>query len=492
MNIDRKKIQQAARGSVPLAIKTYILPPATEAQLNEILEIFLKELGRRELHDSLFYCLNELAVNAKKANTKRVYFEELGLDITNEDDYKKGMSTFKQATLENIQHYLQLQKARGLYIKIIFHIKNNVLSLYVVNNTEMTREEKSRVYDRIIHARAFTDMEEAFESVLDDSEGAGLGLVIMILMLKRIGLDEHTFDVDTERGETIARITIPVKAAQLQKIQEVSEKIIEHINTIPHFPQSIVVLQKALNDPNTKISDVSRKISTDPSLTADLLKLVNSVDYMLPKRMTNINEAVNLVGLKAIKNLLYSYGAQITIDSGTPETQMLWEHSHRTAHYAYMLARELLKRNDILDDVYIGGILHDIGKIVFGTVHPDLLKKIQEFTRQKGIETSQFENFAIGLSHAEIGATIAEKWNFPDMLVNAIRFHHNPLDAPKECYPVTISVYLANILANVDEGRVDYGSIDPVVLTMFNVTSSDALKKIHTRLTNTFTKEQRN
>jgi predicted ATPase len=181
--VDSGKVLQAARSAVPLTVKSYTLPHETEVYLEKILTVFLKEMGQEKLQDALAYCLRELAVNAKKANTKRVYFQEKELQILNEEDYAEGMKNFKQETLDNINHYLEKQKEAGLWVKVVFHAKGRVLNLYVINNTAITKKEQIRVYDRIARSRAFNSLEEALTTVLDDSEGAGLGIVILVLML---------------------------------------------------------------------------------------------------------------------------------------------------------------------------------------------------------------------------------------------------------------------------------------------------------------------
>ena len=76
------------------------------------------------------------------------------------------------------------------------------------NNSEMTKKEYMRVFDKIARSKQFTSLEEAFSQVLDDSEGAGLGLVIMILMLKKVGLDDENYHLLVENGETITRIVM--------------------------------------------------------------------------------------------------------------------------------------------------------------------------------------------------------------------------------------------------------------------------------------------
>ncbi|ADK79476.1 HDOD domain-containing protein [Sediminispirochaeta smaragdinae] len=483
------QIQKAARNAVPIAIKTYTLPRETEVYLEDVLGIFLSEFGQEHLKDRIAYCLKELSVNAKKANTKRVYFKEKELDINNARDYSEGMKHFKEETLSNIGHFLELQKQAGLYIKVVFQARGKTFTLSVKNNVEISKKEQIRVYDRIARSRAFETMEEALSTVLDDSEGAGLGIVILVLMLKKLGLDEDAFDIDTVDGETVARITIPFSDVHIENLDKLSEEVVSEINELPQFPDNIVFLQKLINDPDSEITDIARQISTDPSLTADLLKVVNSAQFMLPKRVDNIVEAVKLVGLRGLKNLLYSYGTQKILSQ---DQKWLWDHSYRTAFYAYSLARSFKKKKDLLDDAYVGGILHDMGKIVFAHVHPKLLDRISNFCTEREIDRDLFEDLSAGLNHAEIGGRIAEKWNFPATLVEAIRFHHEPSECDPEYRDVVETVYLANALANLENGEITFEQIDPKVLAGFHIRSEEQGNAILQRLSDAFSKDTDN
>jgi putative nucleotidyltransferase with HDIG domain len=484
--LDVEQIKQAARNSQPIAIKTYTLPHETEVYLEKILEIFLNEYGQSRIKDQIAYCLRELAVNAKKANTKRVYFKVKDLDIGNKIDYEQGMKSFKQETLDNIDYYLDLQKEDGFYVKVVFQAKAKNLYLSVHNNAEISKKEQMRVYDRIARSRAFESMEEAFSSVLDDSEGAGLGLVILILMLKKLGLDEDAFDIDAVDGETVAKLNIPFSEVHMENLDLLSRQIVEEIDRLPQFPDNIVYLQKLISDPESEITDIARQISMDPSLTADLLKVVNSAQFMLPKKVDNIVEAVKLVGLRGLKNLLYSYGTQKLLKGGTEE---LWEHSYRAAYYAYTLAKSLRKKN-ILDDAYVGGILHDMGKIIFSNIHPDLLEKITLFCKERDISRDFIEDLSAGLNHAEIGALIAEKWNFPDSLVDAIHYHHDPDAASEENRLVVYTVYLANAFCNIEQDILSYDLLNKRVLNLFGLKSEEQFNLTKKKLEAAFERER--
>ncbi len=488
--VDVAKVVHAARNSIPLTIKSYTLPHDTEIYLEQVLGIFLKEMGQEKLLDPLAYCLRELAVNAKKANTKRVYFKQKNLDITNDQQYRTGMENFKTETLDNIEFWLKLQKEANLYIKVVFQTKGPVLNLYVCNNVEILQKEQIRVYDRIARSRAFASLEEALSTVLDDSEGAGLGIVILVLMLKKLGLDEDAFDIDTANGETIARITVPTAQVKMESLDILSKKIVEEIDSLPNFPENIVFLQQILSDPDSEIQDMARQISMDPALTADLLKLVNSAQFMLPKKVDNIVEAVKMVGTRGLKNLLYSYGTQKILGGrDDAKRKELWKHSYRTAFYAYTLAKHFLRNKAVLDDVYAGGILHDMGKIIFSSVHPQLIEKITRFCREKNIPGQLFEDMTGGLNHSQIGGMIAEKWNFPEPLVHSIKFHHDPQASPLTSRSVVHTVYLANFFANYGDRIVTFDQIDKSILSDFRLQTEEQVTAIIERLSKAFEQE---
>jgi putative nucleotidyltransferase with HDIG domain len=234
--------------------------------------------------------------------------------------------------------------------------------------------------------------------------------------------------------------------------------------------------------------DIARYISTDPAMTADLLKHVNSAAFMLSKKVDNIVDAVKLVGLRGIKNLLYSYGTiKILGDEDAGDKKKLWDHSYRAAYYSLNLAKNFKPHiRGLVDDAYVGGMLHDMGKIVFSTVHPSLLDKIKGFCKEKGIPADTFEDIAGGMNHAEIGARIAEKWNFPESLVASIRYHHEPALHTGDFREVVYTVYLANILCEYELDYVGYEQIESLVLSDFGFTNEKQFKGIADKMSEGF------
>jgi HD-like signal output (HDOD) protein len=487
--VDEARVKKAIQSGIPLTITTFTLPHEMESYIEEVIAIFLRQAEQEKLKDYIVYCVQELTGNAKKANTKRIYFTERGLDLANPEDYKMGMATFKEDTLKDIGHYLQLQKEWGLYIKLILQYKQNIISIEVRNNVTATRTELIRIHDKLARSRQYNNLEEAMSKVLDDSEGAGLGLVILALMLKKMGLDDDNFDILGNEKETIARITIPLDKTRVENLAVLSRDIVENVDSLPQFPENIMHVQRLIGDPNSGMLDIARQISRDPALTGDLLKIVNSAQYMLSKKVDSIPEALKLVGIRGIKNLLFSYGTQKILGEEGQEKKALWSHSYKTAFYAFNLVKNFKEERNLLDDVYVGGILHDMGKIVFSNVHPKLLARIKSFCVEKNLPASTFEDLAAGMNHAEIGALVAKKWNFPEGLVMAIRFHHDPLSAPAEYKDLVYTVYLANLLCEYEAGNASFDQFEPTVLEEFGITSKKHLDSLRERFAAGFKEE---
>jgi putative nucleotidyltransferase with HDIG domain len=487
--VDEGKIKKAIQSGLPLTITTYTLPKEIEVYIEQVLETFLRHTNQIRLKDYIFYCVQELVGNAKKANTKRVYFTEHGLDINDPEDYKLGMEKFKEETINEIAHYLQLQKERGLYIKVILQIKRNTIHIEIRNNVTATKAEQLRIHDKLARSRQYNNLEDAMTQILDDSEGAGLGLVILVLMMKKIGLDDECFTFKTTDKFTVTSISIPLDQAMIENMSVLSEEIVENINSLPQFPENIMLVQKLIANPDSDMQSIARQISMDPALTADLLKIVNSAQYMLSKKVDNISEAVKMVGIKGIKNLLYSYGTQKVLGDDTADKKKLWEHSYKTAFYAYNLVKNFKKDASILDDVYVGGILHDMGKIIFSNVHPDLLDKIKGFCAEKNLPSSTFEDLSAGMNHAELGALVAEKWNFPDRLVMAIRYHHDPGAVPDEYKNLVDAVYLANMFCEYENGTAGFDQFESSSLENFGLQNKKQIDTLLDRLSTGFSKE---
>lgn len=487
VNIDSEKIKTAIRTGIPISIKTYTLPHDMEVYMGEILSLFLTELNQPHMIQYLTYSLNELVVNAKKANTKRIYFQEKNLDIFNLDDYNIGMKTFKNDTLNNIKYYLQKQKDAGLYVKLILQIQNNTIKIEVKNNSKITPFELERINQKLAQAKQFDSIQDALTTVLDDSEGAGLGLVILILMLEKIGMSKENFQTITNETETITRITLPLSEETQKEIDTISKEFSNAIQDLPQFPQNIEKLNKLLDSDDSKISDIANQISNDVALTGELLKTVNSAAFALQTPCSSISDAVKMIGTRGIKNMLYSIGSLNIFAAQTKKNEDLWKHSYQVAFYSYNLAKNFCKSdNSVVEDSFVCGLLHDMGKVIFETNCPEYIENVKKICKDKITSLDLFEKIISGVNHGEIGAKIAEKWNFPESIINVIRFHHSPGNAPEAAKTLTTIIYIADLMVHYHNSDIQYSQIDKNILKQFNITCESQFQQIAEKLKNVF------
>lgn len=475
--VDNEKIATAIRLGVPITITSYTLPRETEEYINDVIVEFLKQLYRPEIADYIMYYTKELTTNAKKANTKRVYFKEKGLDIHKIEDYEEGMKTFKEDTLANIEHYLKMQKDEGLYVKLSLQATQTDIILEVTNNVTLAKPEFKRIFDKVVRAKQFSSLDEAFTQVLDSTEGAGLGLVIMILMLKKMGLTEKAFETKVEKDITINRVTIPKDMEFKQQAEPLTKAIVEFIDDIPQFPENIMQIQRAINDPDSKITRIAQLISNDIGLSAELLKHVNSAAFSLVKPCKNISDAVKLIGMRGIQNLLYSIGSIQILDVSAHEQKKLWNDAYKLAFFSFNAAK-LTGNNAIIEDAYVCGLLHDLGKIILNSMYPELIVKLAEIQAERNIPPQVMDMIMGGMEQAEIGAQLAEKWDLPKMIIATIRYQNNYEKAPEDTKELVETICFADFMLNFSEGKIEYYQIPQPLLTKFKIKSMEQLQKL--------------
>lgn len=467
----------------PIGFKTFKMSKEEEQKYVNSLQLYLEKINKNSIFQPLEYSLKEILENAKKANLKRIYFTEKQLNINNIMDYENGMSLFREEMMGKFEHYENQLEKYNLYVKVFYYIKDDNLFIDVLNNTTILDDEYARIMERIRKAHGIRTLAEAFMQFSDSSESAGLGIITIMLMMRRLGMSDQSFGVFRleEKGETLTRLRLPLNAITDIQAEELAQKIAAEIDNIPKFPDNILELEKMIRDPEIHFADIAQVIMRDPGMTADLLKIVNSVQFMLPNKVSNINQAVALIGKKGLRDLLYSYGAQKIMNDKYNGMQSFWIHSTKTAFYSYFMARTL-RLNNIVEDVYVAGILHDIGKIIINYFTPGLMDKLKNFCAEKGVSISFLEDWSIGISHAKLGAMVARKWLVPENIASAVEFHHTPLLAPDKFRPLVYAVYTADFMLGIEEGTKDFNDFELEVLSGLNIPNIDSFKSLMNKL----------
>jgi len=204
---DIANIKGAVQSRKPVDFFCYTLTPEQKDRFLKILRIFLEECKQEYLFNYLSYCLFELLDNASKANAKRIYFKEHNLNINDESDYKNGMKDFKETLDENTLHYESELEAVHLQVHLLLSA-DDVITITVSNNTKITDSEYVRIKEKIEKTKVYNTMADAINDI-DQTEGSGLGIITVLIMLKKLGLASDHLKFTTTDTETIATIEIP-------------------------------------------------------------------------------------------------------------------------------------------------------------------------------------------------------------------------------------------------------------------------------------------
>lgn len=207
-----ESIKTAIDLKVSLEISTHSLPLKTKEYISQILFKYLDECGQASAFNKLDYCVSELLFNAIKANLKRVYFMERGLDINDPMDYDVGMITFRKDTLADKERYFQMLRDKDYYVTFSLLIEGNNLILEVRNNSLISDFELERVKQKIANSKAMS------LDVVDDTEGAGLGINSICCALRSFGLSEQNYQLFTNKKETVARLIYSMSESDLEMI----------------------------------------------------------------------------------------------------------------------------------------------------------------------------------------------------------------------------------------------------------------------------------
>jgi len=210
-------------------------------------------------------------------------------------------------------------------------------------------------------------------------------------------------------------------------MNDVKERLLGAVEKMPAFPQSVHQVLKLAGDINCSQKDLVEVIKKDPIFTLKILRLVNSAYFGLSREITSINHASVYLGLNTLKNVALGLAAVGSIPKSASERLNMggfWLHSLAVATCTRMLGLKLGVSRDDAADYFAAGLLHDIGKVVFALYMPEEFEQASAKASEPGASLYKCEREVIGATHMEIGAILAEKWNLPVDLHDAIARHH--------------------------------------------------------------------
>ncbi|MBN2073810.1 MAG: HDOD domain-containing protein [Actinobacteria bacterium] len=227
---------------------------------------------------------------------------------------------------------------------------------------------------------------------------------------------------------------------------------------LPVIPQIAMDIMSYVDDEKTSMKQISDIISNDPSLSAQILKVANSAFYGLSKHVGSLELALIILGLREIKNIIFMMSVfklfPHDIKFSFNKIDFM-KHSILTAQTMKLLAGRF--KINFESSPFLAGLLHDIGKIFLDQhFHQQYMKVIKEVNKNKKF-MYQAEAEVLGTDHAEVGAALATRWDFPEDIQESIKYHHE-VGAAKKHRLLTSVVHIADVMANARNAGLPYPS----------------------------------
>ncbi len=236
-------------------------------------------------------------------------------------------------------------------------------------------------------------------------------------------------------------------------------KRLSSLKNLPTLPSILLKLIEACNRDNPDLNEIGNMVSADPALSANILKLVNSAFYGLPRKIELINHAVSFVGTSGIKSLAICACVHEVFPKPRKKSifnlKQFWWHSLRCAFLAKLIAAEKQDAGQS-DEAFLAGLLHDIGKVVlwanFRTAYETMVERCSPNT-----DLLLAGEANMGATHAEIGAWLLERWKLEPMIADCVRYHHEQIDRITHALTMVQIVHVANLLCQNNPDEIDDG-----------------------------------
>ena len=259
--------------------------------------------------------------------------------------------------------------------------------------------------------------------------------------------------------------------------------VISKIESLPSLPSLYREVVEEANSPNGSLAKIGEIISKDVGMSAKLLQLVNSAFFGLPEPVSSTVRAVNLLGLQTIKTLILTIKIFSQFDrAGLPcySIPSLMDHSVSMG----ILARSIATQEDLgqkqIDQAFMAGLLHDIGKLILLDKLPSKCLEISKAFNSSGCQLWEAEQKVLGTSHAQVGAYLMGIWGFSESIVEAIAFHHCPSKCSNSTFGILSIIHLANAFEHGDHSKENGNRLDAEYLDKLGIVDRfDANRKIY-------------
>ncbi|MCB1172361.1 MAG: hypothetical protein KDK39_02290 [Leptospiraceae bacterium] len=230
-------IDRSLQKHTTITLRTWYLSKDGQKSLNRILERILSHFNRMDLHDVLYTASKEIVMNATKANLKRLLFGQLADSDPDPAEYNRLMTHFKEnLNEERIREMKHQFIAKGYFVDATIYYNPEVINIKVKNKFPLYRQEELRIREKFHQAEEFSNLIDFYMKHGDDTEGAGLGLTMVGILLEESGIDRHCFTIfSNQYEETAAKLEIPLVDSYVPKRRRFEKEFEESYLTLEAF-----------------------------------------------------------------------------------------------------------------------------------------------------------------------------------------------------------------------------------------------------------------
>jgi putative nucleotidyltransferase with HDIG domain len=204
------------------------------------------------------------------------------------------------------------------------------------------------------------------------------------------------------------------------------------LHDLPALPGIVAQVIKETESPDASAHSIEKLLSSDQALASKVLRVVNSSYYGLSGQITSLSQAIMILGMPQVRNLVLSVSAISTMKPRTPRQQetlkLFWLHAFGTAAATQIIARHKGMRAQDSETLFMGGLLHDIGRLFLFCMFTQTYDQVLKYAKDNQISSTDAETKLLGIDHSQIGATMATMWKLPEILTELIAHHEGPFE----------------------------------------------------------------
>ena len=263
--------------------------------------------------------------------------------------------------------------------------------------------------------------------------------------LERYYSGSRKADLGNQRAEEIANLK------SLMTLRRIG-KFVEETEELPTLPDILTTISSVVNDPKSSAAGLAKVIASDASLSAKILKVANSAAYGFLRDISDIKQAVTLLGFAETQSLALSVAVfDYLTDLTELEFKEYWNHSFKCATMSRLISFNL--KSPGIEGAFVAGLLHDIGKVALAMGMRGMQDIVNSLWAINGADRIEAEEKLLGLTHAEAGYLLGEHWLLPVNLSSAVRYHHSP-KMEGGANRLASVVFLANTFCRLDESEL--------------------------------------